>query len=82
MWGKQERFGEMNDDPLAMYLQDLYTVSAHLAGIAAMSLPCGSTSDGLPIGLQLQAPPFQEERLLRAAHMFQQATDWHTKRPM
>ncbi len=73
--------GEMVDDPLAMYLQDLYTVSANLAGIAGISVPCGMTSTGLPVGLQLQAPPFQEERLLRAAHMFQQATDWHTKRP-
>ncbi|MCA9141750.1 MAG: Asp-tRNA(Asn)/Glu-tRNA(Gln) amidotransferase subunit GatA [Planctomycetales bacterium] len=75
------KLGEMNEDPLAMYLQDLYTVSANLAGIAAISVPCGISKSGLPIGLQLQAPPFEEERLLRAAHMFQQATDWHTKRP-
>ncbi len=75
------KLGEMNEDPLAMYLQDLYTVSANLAGIAAISLPCGISGDHLPIGLQLQAPPFAEERLLRAAHMFQQATDWHTQRP-
>jgi aspartyl-tRNA(Asn)/glutamyl-tRNA(Gln) amidotransferase subunit A len=73
--------GEMTDNPLAMYLQDLYTVSANLAGIAGISIPCGTTSEGMPIGLQLQAPPFEEERLLRAAQMFQQATDWHTKRP-
>ena len=75
------KIGEMNEDPLSMYLQDLYTVSANLAGIAGISVPCGITSGGLPIGLQLQAPPFAEERLLRAAHMFQQATDWHTKKP-
>ncbi len=75
------KLGEMNEDPLSMYLQDLYTVSANLAGIAGISVPCGFTSGGLPIGLQLQAPPFAEERLLRAAHMFQQATDWHTKKP-
>jgi aspartyl-tRNA(Asn)/glutamyl-tRNA(Gln) amidotransferase subunit A len=75
------RLGELKDDPLAMYLQDLYTVSANLAGIAGISIPCGTTSDGLPVGLQLQSPPFEEERLLRAAQMFQQATDWHTKRP-
>ncbi|HJN07682.1 MAG TPA: Asp-tRNA(Asn)/Glu-tRNA(Gln) amidotransferase subunit GatA [Pirellulaceae bacterium] len=73
--------GEMTDNPLAMYLQDLYTVSANLAGIAGISIPCGTTSEGMPIGLQLQAPPFEEERLLRAAQMFQQATDWHTQRP-
>jgi aspartyl-tRNA(Asn)/glutamyl-tRNA(Gln) amidotransferase subunit A len=72
--------GEKLDDPLAMYLGDLYTVSANLAGIPGMSIPCGFTSSGLPIGLQLQAPPLHEERLLRAAHMFQHATDWHTKR--
>ena len=72
--------GEKIDDPLAMYLGDLYTVSANLAGVAGISIPCGFTREGLPIGLQLQAPPFQEERLLQAAHMFQGATDWHTRR--
>ena len=64
-----------------MYLVDLYTVSANLAGIAGISIPCGFTKAGLPIGLQLQGPPLDEERLLRAAHMYQQATDWHTRRP-
>jgi aspartyl-tRNA(Asn)/glutamyl-tRNA(Gln) amidotransferase subunit A len=75
------KIGERVDDPLAMYLFDLYTVSTNLAGIAAMSIPCGLSSAGLPIGLHLQSPPFQEERLLRGAAMFQQATDWHTKEP-
>jgi aspartyl-tRNA(Asn)/glutamyl-tRNA(Gln) amidotransferase subunit A len=75
------RIGEKTDDPLAMYLGDLYTVSANLAGIPGISVPCGFTSAGLPIGLQLQGPAMQEERLLRAAYMFQQATDWHTRRP-
>jgi aspartyl-tRNA(Asn)/glutamyl-tRNA(Gln) amidotransferase subunit A len=65
-----------------MYLGDLYTVSANLAGICGISLPCGFTSTGLPIGLQLQGPAFEEERLLRAAHMYQNATDWHTRRPV
>ena len=73
--------GERTDDPLSMYLGDLYTVSANLAGIPALSLPCGLSESGLPIGLQLQAPPFEEARLLRAAHQFQQETDWHTRRP-
>ena len=73
--------GEKVRDPLAMYLVDLYTAGANLAGIPGISLPCGFTSDRLPIGLQLQAPPFEEERLLRGAHMFQQATDWHLRRP-
>ncbi|HVX61955.1 MAG TPA: Asp-tRNA(Asn)/Glu-tRNA(Gln) amidotransferase subunit GatA [Pirellulales bacterium] len=75
------KIGEKADDPLSMYLVDLYTVSANLAGIGGISFPCGFSSSGLPIGLQLQAPPFEEERLLRGAHMFQQATGWHTKRP-
>ncbi len=75
------KIGEKVDDPLAMYLVDLYTVSANLAGIGGMSIPCGFGAGGLPIGLQLQAPPFEEERLLRAAHMYQQATDWHQRKP-
>ena len=75
------KIGERIDDPLAMYLFDLYTVSTNLAGIAGISIPCGFSSTGLPIGLHLQVPPFEEERLLRGAHMFQQATDWHTKQP-
>ncbi len=75
------KIGEKVDDPLAMYLLDLYTTSANLAGIGGISIPCGQTAGGLPIGLQLHAGPFAEERLLRAAHMFQQATDWHKKQP-
>ncbi|MHC4401338.1 MAG: Asp-tRNA(Asn)/Glu-tRNA(Gln) amidotransferase subunit GatA [Planctomycetota bacterium] len=75
------RIGEKVDDPLSMYLLDLYTASTNLAGIAGISIPCGLSSEGLPIGLHLQAPPFEEERLLRGAHMFQQTTDWHTRKP-
>ena len=75
------RLGEKTSDPLQMYLADIFTVSANLAGIPSMSIPCGFTNAGLPIGLQLQAPPFEEERLLRAGHMFQTATDWHRRRP-
>jgi aspartyl-tRNA(Asn)/glutamyl-tRNA(Gln) amidotransferase subunit A len=75
------KLGEKIDDPLAMYLFDLYTVSTNLAGIAGISIPCGLSSEGLPIGLHLQAPPFEEERLLRGAQMFQEATDWHRRRP-
>jgi aspartyl-tRNA(Asn)/glutamyl-tRNA(Gln) amidotransferase subunit A len=74
------KLGEKVDDPLSMYLVDLYTVSANLAGIGGISIPCGQ-SRGLPVGLQLQAPPFEEERLLRAAHMYQQATAWHRQFP-
>jgi aspartyl-tRNA(Asn)/glutamyl-tRNA(Gln) amidotransferase subunit A len=75
------RLGEKINDPLAMYLFDLYTVVTNLAGICGISIPCGFSRQGLPIGLHLQAPPFEEERLLRAAAMFQQATDWHRRRP-
>ena len=75
------KIGEKADDPLSMYLGDLYTVSANLAGICGMSIPCGFSARGLPIGLQLQAPPMEEDRMLRAAYMFQQATDWHQRIP-
>jgi aspartyl-tRNA(Asn)/glutamyl-tRNA(Gln) amidotransferase subunit A len=75
------KIGEKANDPLAMYLVDLYTVSANLAGVAGICFPCGFSSGNLPIGLQLQAPPMQEERLLRAAYMFQQVTDWHKRAP-
>ncbi|QDU56429.1 Asp-tRNA(Asn)/Glu-tRNA(Gln) amidotransferase subunit GatA [Aeoliella mucimassa] len=73
--------GSLVDDPLAMYLVDLYTVSANLAGVPAMSLPCGFSKSGLPIGLQLQAKPLAEETLLRAAYMYQNETEWHLQRP-
>ncbi len=75
------RLGELVNDPLAMYLSDIYTISANLAGIPGLSLPCSLSSTGLPIGLQLLAAPFEEEKLLRAARMFERATAWHTKRP-
>jgi aspartyl-tRNA(Asn)/glutamyl-tRNA(Gln) amidotransferase subunit A len=75
------RIGERTDDPLAMYLSDIYTISANLAGIPGISIPCGFTKAGLPIGLQLQAPPFAEAKLLRIARTHERATDWHTRRP-
>lgn len=75
------KIGEKIADPLAMYLSDIYTISCNLAGIAGISIPCGFTKSGLPIGLQIQAPPFAEEKLLRVARMFEQASDWHTRRP-
>jgi aspartyl-tRNA(Asn)/glutamyl-tRNA(Gln) amidotransferase subunit A len=75
------KLGELNEDPLAMYLLDLYTVSANLAGIPGLCLPCGHSKTGLPIGLQLQAAPLEEDRLLRAGRMFEQATDWHQRLP-
>ena len=75
------KIGEKIDDPLAMYLSDIYTISANLAGLPGISVPCGFTRSGLPIGLQILAPPFAEDKLLRVARMFERATDWHTRRP-
>jgi aspartyl-tRNA(Asn)/glutamyl-tRNA(Gln) amidotransferase subunit A len=75
------RLGERVDDPLAMYLSDIFTITANLAGIPGISIPCGLTRSDLPIGLQLLAPAFAEETLLRTARVFERATDWHTRRP-
>ena len=75
------KIGEKVSDPLSMYLSDIYTISANLAGIPGISIPCGFSSEELPIGLQLMAKPFDEERLLRVAYAFEQATDFHTKQP-
>ena len=75
------KIGAKSDDPLAMYLSDVYTVSCNLAGLPGLSLPCDFTKSNLPIGLQLLAPPFEEEKLLRIARTFEAATDWHLKRP-
>jgi aspartyl-tRNA(Asn)/glutamyl-tRNA(Gln) amidotransferase subunit A len=75
------RIGERTADPLAMYLSDIFTIAANLAGIPSISVPCGFTSAGLPIGLQIQARPFEEEKLLRVARMYERETDWHFRRP-
>jgi aspartyl-tRNA(Asn)/glutamyl-tRNA(Gln) amidotransferase subunit A len=75
------RIGEKIDDPLAMYLSDIYTITANLAGIPGISIPGGMTRSGLPIGLQLLAPAFAEDNLLRTARVFERATDWHMRRP-
>jgi aspartyl-tRNA(Asn)/glutamyl-tRNA(Gln) amidotransferase subunit A len=76
------KIGEKTADPLAMYLSDIYTISANLAGICGISIPCGFTKTGLPIGLQILAAPFAEETLLRVARMFERETDWHRRRPV
>jgi aspartyl-tRNA(Asn)/glutamyl-tRNA(Gln) amidotransferase subunit A len=72
--------GAKIDDPVTMYLNDIYTIGANLAGLPALSLPCGFV-DGLPMGLQLMGPHFSEAKLLNAAHRFQAATDWHAHVP-
>ncbi len=74
------RLGEKASDPIAMYLNDIYTIGANLAGLPAISIPCGFVRD-LPVGLQLVAPPLAEGRLLKVAHHFQRATDWHARIP-
>lgn len=75
------RIGEKVNDPLQMYLSDIYTISANLAGIPGISVPCGFTGEGLPAGLQILGKPFSEETLLQVAHAYEQATEWHTKEP-
>jgi aspartyl-tRNA(Asn)/glutamyl-tRNA(Gln) amidotransferase subunit A len=72
--------GERSADALAMYLADVYTVGANLAGLPGVSVPCGFSKAGLPIGLQLLAAPFEEGKLLRVARMYERATDWHARR--
>jgi aspartyl-tRNA(Asn)/glutamyl-tRNA(Gln) amidotransferase subunit A len=73
--------GDKVDDPLQMYLEDVFTLPVNLAGICGISVPCGFDRDGLPIGLQLLGPAFGEATVLRAAHAYEQTTDWHTRRP-
>jgi aspartyl-tRNA(Asn)/glutamyl-tRNA(Gln) amidotransferase subunit A len=75
------RVGDKSDDPVEMYLNDIFTVAANLTGLPAMSIPCGFTRGGLPVGLQLHADHFGEARLLEVAHRYQQATDWHRRVP-
>ncbi|MBW2200172.1 MAG: Asp-tRNA(Asn)/Glu-tRNA(Gln) amidotransferase subunit GatA [Deltaproteobacteria bacterium] len=76
------RIGEKTDDPLTMYLSDIFTLSANLAGIPGIAVPCGFSSEGLPIGLQIMGKHFDEETLLKVAFNFEQATDFHKKKPM
>ncbi|WP_305041146.1 Asp-tRNA(Asn)/Glu-tRNA(Gln) amidotransferase subunit GatA [Geoalkalibacter sp.] len=73
------RLGEKTADPLQMYLSDIFTIPVNLAGTCGLALPCGMSGAGLPIGLQLVGKPFDEATLLRVAHAFEQATDWHRK---
>ena len=74
------RFGEKTDDPLQMYLADVFTVTANLAGICGMSVPCGFTSAKLPVGLQILGPAFKEENILRVGYAYEQSTPWHRER--
>ena len=73
--------GEKTEDPLQMYLSDIFTISVNLAGIPAISIPCGFTSNNLPIGLQIIGKHFDEESILKAAYAYEQSTDWHKRKP-
>jgi aspartyl-tRNA(Asn)/glutamyl-tRNA(Gln) amidotransferase subunit A len=75
------RIGQHGDDPLSMYLEDVFTLPANLAGVPGLSFPVGFDSQGLPVGMQLMGPHFREELLLRSAHAYQKATSWHQRRP-
>jgi aspartyl-tRNA(Asn)/glutamyl-tRNA(Gln) amidotransferase subunit A len=75
------KIGAKSDDPVAMYLSDIYTISVNLAGLPGMSIPAGFAADGLPVGLQLIGRYFDEPRLLNVAHRYQQVTDWHQRIP-
>jgi aspartyl-tRNA(Asn)/glutamyl-tRNA(Gln) amidotransferase subunit A len=75
------KFGERVSDPLQMYLADIFTIAVNLAGICGVSIPCGFTSNKLPIGLQIIGPKWGEETMLRVAHAYEQATPWHNEKP-
>jgi aspartyl-tRNA(Asn)/glutamyl-tRNA(Gln) amidotransferase subunit A len=79
--GTAFKLGEKSDDPVEMYLNDLYTIPANLAGLPGMSLSCGFDAKGLPIGLQLVGNYFSEAKMLNVAHQYQRVTDWHTRAP-
>ena len=75
------KIGEKTQDPLQMYLSDIYTISVNLAGLPALSLPCGFDGDGMPIGLQIIGKQFDEATILRLAYAYEQATEWHRRKP-
>ena len=75
------KIGEKTADPLQMYLADVYTIAINLAGVPAVSVPCGFDNKNLPIGLQVIAPAFAEEKLLKITRMFERQTDFHTRSP-
>ena len=75
------KIGEKADDPLQMYLSDIFTISVNLAGVPGISIPCGFTSNSLPIGLQIIGKHFDEETVLMAAYAYEQSTEWHKRKP-
>jgi len=75
------KVGEKMEDPLQMYLTDIFTISVNLAGVPGISVPCGFTSDNLPVGLQIIGKHFDEETILKTAHAYEQSTDWYKRKP-
>jgi aspartyl-tRNA(Asn)/glutamyl-tRNA(Gln) amidotransferase subunit A len=75
------KLGEKLADPLTMYLSDIFTIPVNLAGLPGISVPCGFTNSGLPIGMQLIGKPLDEATLIRIAHAYEQATEWHKRKP-
>jgi aspartyl-tRNA(Asn)/glutamyl-tRNA(Gln) amidotransferase subunit A len=75
------KIGEKAAEPLQMYLSDIYTISANLAGLPALSIPCGFSKNNLPLGLQIIGRPFEEETILKIAYAYEQSTEWHLRRP-
>jgi aspartyl-tRNA(Asn)/glutamyl-tRNA(Gln) amidotransferase subunit A len=72
----------MSDDPLQMYLMDVFTVTLNMAGLPGVSIPCGFSREGLPVGMQFVGKVFDEETILRAAHAYEQSTEFHKKKPV
>ena len=75
------KFGENTDDPLKMYLADVLTIAANVAGICGINVPCGMDSKGLPIGMQILGPQLGEETILKTAHAYEQANEWYKAKP-
>ena len=73
--------GEKGDDPVQMYLSDIYTIAVNLAGLPGMSIPAGFGDNNMPVGLQIIGNYFDEARMLNVAHQYQRATDWHSRAP-
>lgn len=76
------QLGTKADDPLKMYLSDIYTVTANLAGIPSLAVPCGFSKEGLPIGMQILGPQFSEETLFKIGYFYQETTGWHKQKPV
>ena len=75
------KIGSKTEDPLQMYLSDVFTIPVNLAGLPGMSLPCGFSNSGFPIGMQLIGKPWDEETIFKAASAYEAATDWHKRKP-